>query len=100
MTLGAAVSLHLIQPVERNIQGIATRKLQDQVVTLEVLDRKAFQAPILRDAVLHMHDVIADAQVFQRGQERGGPTLGLRLMARAFCEEFLFGQEGEPELSG
>ncbi len=82
MAFGAAVSLNLVEPVERDVQFVAAGKFQDQIIAVEVLHREAFEALILGDAMLDVDDIVAHVEILQRGEERRGLTLRLRLMAR------------------
>ena len=57
------VPLHLIQPVERNIEFVRSGEFEHQEVAVEVLDREPAQSLVFGDAVLHVHHEITDVQI-------------------------------------
>ena len=100
MAFGSAVPLHLIQSIERNIEGISAGELENQEVALKILDRQALEPSIFGDAVLNMDDVVAHVQILQRGEEGRSSAFWLRFVAGALREELFFRQEREPKVSG
>src|SRR5438105_12512255 len=44
LALRSPIALNLIQPVERHVELVAAGELQDQVITLEPLDRQPAEA--------------------------------------------------------
>ena len=65
MALGPAVSLNLVEPVQRHVQRVAAVKFQNQIIAVEVLHRETLEPSILGDAVLDVDDVVADVEIFQ-----------------------------------
>lgn len=98
MGIRSRVSLDLAEPIERDIKLVGSGEFQHQKVAVEVLHREPTQPLILRDAVLHVHDVVADVQIFQRGEEGGGFALGLRFVPGALREELFFGQDHQSQI--
>ena len=98
MAFRPAIPLHMVEPLQRDVQLVATGEFQDQIIAVEVLHRKAFEALIFGDAMLDMDDIVAHVEIFQRGEEGRGFTLGLRLVARAFGKQFLFRQNGQAQV--
>ena len=99
VAVGAAVALDLVQPIQRDVQVVPAGELENQEIAFEILHGQALEAAIFRDAVLHMHDIVADVQILQRGEEGGGLGFCLRLVAGPFGEQLFFGQEREPKVS-
>ena len=66
MAVRPAVPLHLVEPFKRNVQCVAAGELQDQIVAVEALHRKTFEASIFGDAMLDMDDIVAHIEIFQR----------------------------------
>ena len=47
--------------------------------------------------MLNMDDIVTNVEIFQGGEEGRGFTLGLRLVARPFGEQFLFRQDRQAQ---
>src|SRR5215213_933003 len=75
----AAIALDLVQPIEWHIQGVAARELEDEKIAFEILHRETLEPPILGNAVLDVHDIVADAQVFERREKGRGSAFWLGL---------------------
>jgi hypothetical protein len=63
-----AVALEETQPVDGEINLVATVILEDQKVAREPHDVQAREPAVTRDAVLHVHDEVADFEVGERAQ--------------------------------
>src|SRR2546430_10460961 len=100
MAFGWRVTLDLVQPVQGNIDRVPAGVLDDQVVALEALDREATESQIAADAVLDVHDIIADLHLFEGFEERG--ALGERrgFVPPAFGEQLVFRDDRERERGG
>ena len=98
MPFRPAIPLHMVESLQRNVQRVAAGKFQDQIIAVKALHREAFEALILGDAMLNMDDIVAHVEVFQRGEEGRGFTLGLRLVTRAFGKKFFFRQKGQAQV--
>ena len=98
MAVRPAITLHMVQPLQWNIQRVAGGKFQDQIVTVEALNRKTFEATILGDAVLNMDDIVAYAEIFQGRKEGGSFTLRLRLVTSTFGKQLLFRQNSQTQV--
>ena len=98
MAVRSAIPLHMVEPLQRDVQRVAAGEFQDQIIAVELLHREAFEALIFCDAMLDMDDIVAHVEIFQRGEEGRGFTLGLRFVARAFGKQFLFRQDGQAQV--
>ena len=98
MAFRSAIPLHMIEPIQRDVQRVAAGEFQNQIIAVEVLHREAFEALIFGDAMLDMDDIVAHVEIFQRGEERCGLTLGLRLVAGALGKQFFFRQNGQAQV--
>jgi hypothetical protein len=66
MALRSAIPLHMVEPLQRDVQRVAAGEFQDQIIAVEVLHREAFEALIFGDAMLDMDDIVAHVEIFQR----------------------------------
>ncbi len=71
LAFGRRVALDLAQPVQGDIDHVPAGILDDQVVAVEALDRKATEPRVPADPMLDVHDVIADLHFFEGLEERG-----------------------------
>ena len=80
----AAVLLDQIEPLDGNEELVVAVVAQLQELLDVVADRNLLEADELADAVVHVHDEVADLQIAQVGQERGGRgSLAERVAVRA-----------------
>ena len=98
MAVGPAVPLHLVEPIEGNIQGVAAGELQNQIVAVETLHRETLKASIFGDAMLDMDDIVAHVEIFQRREERCRFAFRLWLVARALRKQLFFRQHGQAQV--
>ena len=76
--VGGAIFLDQIEARERNVELGALGEFQNHELDREAVLRDLFQALILRDAVLHVHHVVADAEIAKVGDKgRGLRSFGL-----------------------
>src|SRR3954467_12415341 len=81
---GGAVFLDEIEARERNVELRAFGVLQHHELSSGFVLRDLLQAEVLADAVLHVHNVIADGEVAEVGEK----VCGLRSFARRLRYEF------------
>ncbi len=67
--VGGAVFLDQVQPGERNVKLRALGKFQNHELNRKTVLRNFLEPLVLRDAVLHMHHVVADAEIAEVGDK-------------------------------
>ena len=75
--IGRTIFLDQVQPGEGNIEPRLLRELEHHEFKLDAVLHDLLQAQIARDAVLHMHDIVAHGEVAKIGDEGRRLRLGL-----------------------
>ena len=96
LRVGADVAGELAELLVRDVEPVLAAEREEEVVAGDAGDLLRLEAEQLADAVILVDDVVADAQVGERGERAAEAGVGAR---RPLAEDLRVGQEHEPELA-
>ena len=80
----------------RDVEPVLAAEREEEVVAGDPGDVLRLEAEELSDAVVLVHDVVADAKIGERLERAAEPSIGTR---RALAEDLRVGEQRDPEVS-